>query len=52
MRTDLLEEKQNVAVSVARRSEAVHVYGVDLMSTGDLLSYFSGAAKEYRGSQG
>lgn len=26
---------------VPRRPDAVHVYGVDLMSTGDLLKYFA-----------
>ena len=38
----MLEEKKNVAKSVARRPEALHIYGVDLLSTSELLSYFSG----------
>lgn len=28
-------------MDVPRRHEAVHVYGVDLLSTGDLLKYFA-----------
>ena len=37
---DLFESRKDVSVNVARRPEAIHVYGVDLMSTKDLLNYF------------
>jgi hypothetical protein len=30
---DLLEQKREVAPEVARRREAVHLYGVDLLNT-------------------
>ena len=36
-----------------RRPDAVHVYGVDLMSTGDLLKYFADyGARCWQGSHG
>ena len=38
---DLFEARRDPSVAVARRPEAIHVYGVDLMSTGDILKYFA-----------
>ncbi len=43
---DLFEARRDPGTMVPRRPEAVHVYGVDLMSTGDLLKYFA----DYGGS--
>ena len=40
-RADLLEERKNVAPTVPRRDEAIHIYGVDVLSTGDVLKYFA-----------
>ena len=37
---DLFEARRDPSVAVPRRPEAVHVYGVDLLSTKDILSYF------------
>jgi Nuclear cap-binding protein subunit 3 len=37
---DLLEEKKEVPMHVPRRPEAVYLYGVDVMSSRDCLSYF------------
>ena len=28
-------------MAAARRPEALHIYGVDLLSTGDILKYFA-----------
>lgn len=43
MDVDLLEERRPLPPpgAVARRPEAVYVYGVDVLSTSDLLRYFS-----------
>lgn len=41
MEVDLLEERRPLPGAVARRPEAVHVYGVDVLSTPDILRYFS-----------
>ncbi|PRW58378.1 splicing RNP complex component [Chlorella sorokiniana] len=41
MDVDLFEARRDPGAMVPRRPEAVHVYGVDLMSTGDLLKYFA-----------
>lgn len=38
---DLFEARKDASAAVPRRPEAVHVYGVDLMSTADLLKYFT-----------
>lgn len=38
---DLFEARRDPGAMVPRRPDAVHVYGVDLMSTGDLLKYFA-----------
>ena len=37
---DLFEERHDAARAVERRLEAIHLYGVDLMSTRDCLAYF------------
>ena len=39
---DLLEEKKSAPAFVQRRPDAVHVYGVDVMSSANLLRYFGG----------
>lgn len=43
MEVDLLEERRPLPPpgAVARRPEAIHVYGVDVLSTSDILRYFS-----------
>ena len=40
MDVDLYEERKDVAADVERRLDVVHIYGVDLMSTKDILNYF------------
>jgi hypothetical protein len=37
-----LEEKKSAPAFLQRRPDAVHVYGVDLMSSANLLEYFTG----------
>ncbi|GFH14284.1 uncharacterized protein HaLaN_10311, partial [Haematococcus lacustris] len=37
---DLFESRQEVAADEPRRKDAVYLYGVDTMSTGDCLNYF------------
>ena len=37
---DLLEERKDTAPEVARRPDAIHLYGVDLLSSSDCLAYF------------
>ncbi|KAK9807015.1 hypothetical protein WJX72_010790 [[Myrmecia] bisecta] len=44
---DLLEKRQDVDLEVERRPEAIHMYGVDLMSTGDCLKYFGDYGPTY-----
>ena len=39
--SDVLEERKEHGWDIPRRPEAVHLYGVDCMSTADCLSYFS-----------
>ena len=41
---DLLEEKKSAPAFLQRRADAVHVYGVDLMSSANLLEYFTGTS--------
>ena len=43
MEVDLLEERRPLPPpgSVARRPEAIHVYGVDVLSTSEILRYFT-----------
>ncbi|KAL4430928.1 hypothetical protein ABPG75_006184 [Micractinium tetrahymenae] len=41
MDVDLFEARRDPSTAVPRRPEAVHIYGVDLMSTGDILKYFA-----------
>lgn len=38
---DVLEERKEHGWDIPRRPEAIHLYGVDCMSTADCLSYFS-----------
>ena len=38
--TDLLEERKEHGAAVTRRPDAVHLYGVDKMSTKEVLQYF------------
>lgn len=40
MDVDLFEQRRDPDTSVERRTDTVHLYGVDLMSTGDCLKYF------------
>lgn len=40
MEMDLFEERREAAPDAERRPEAIYVYGVDVMSTKDLLTYF------------
>ena len=40
MEMDLFEARREAAPDVERRPEAVHVYGIDVLSTADLFSYF------------
>ena len=46
MDVDLLEARTEVSPVVDRRPDTIHVYGVDLMSTKDVLGYF----REYKPS--
>ncbi|KAL4426356.1 hypothetical protein ABPG77_004650 [Micractinium sp. CCAP 211/92] len=41
MDVDLFEARRDPSAAVPRRPEAVHIYGVDLLSTGDILKYFA-----------
>jgi len=45
--TDILEARPDVDPSVPRRWDAVHVYGVDRMSTQDIMEYFQGYAPRF-----
>jgi hypothetical protein len=38
---DVLEERKEHAWDIPRRPEAIHLYGVDCMSTAECLNYFS-----------
>ena len=38
---DLLAARRDAAPAVPRRPDAVHLYGVDLLSTADCMAYFS-----------
>ena len=44
---DLFEERKEAPMEAARRPEAVHIYGVDLLSTRDLLQYFGDYGPKY-----
>ena len=37
---DLLEERKDPEAAVPRRPEAIHLYGVDVLSTAECLAYF------------
>lgn len=47
MDVDLYEERREAPTDVMRRLNAVHVYGVDLLSTGDVLKYFADYGPTY-----
>ncbi|GAX84599.1 hypothetical protein CEUSTIGMA_g12020.t1 [Chlamydomonas eustigma] len=47
MDMDLFEERLDVDPSIERRPDAVYLYGVDVMSTKDVLSYFSDYGPSY-----
>lgn len=38
--TDLYEERADAPPDTPRRPDAIYLYGVDVMSTGDIKSYF------------
>lgn len=44
---DLLEQRRDAPAEAARRPEAVHVYGVDVLSSADLLRYFGDYGPTY-----
>lgn len=37
---DILEDRKNHSADVQRRPDAIHMYGVDRMSTAECLQYF------------
>ncbi len=39
--TDVLEGRKDVPLDVERRLDTLHLFGVDVMSTGDVLRYFT-----------
>ncbi|KAI3433577.1 hypothetical protein D9Q98_003388 [Chlorella vulgaris] len=41
MDVDLFEARKDPSMEVPRRHEALHIYGVDLLSTSDLLKHFA-----------
>jgi hypothetical protein len=47
MDVDLFESRKEAPPEVPRRPEAVHIYGVDLMSTSDVLKYFTDYGPTY-----
>ncbi|EFN59407.1 hypothetical protein CHLNCDRAFT_137920 [Chlorella variabilis] len=47
MDVDLFESRRDPGVAAARRPEALHIYGVDLLSTGDILKYFADYGPKY-----
>ena len=47
MDVDLFETRKEAPPEVPRRPEAVHIYGVDLMSTSDVLKYFKDYGPTY-----
>lgn len=47
MDVDLYEERKEVGADVDRRLEVVHIYGVDLLSTKDILNYFGDYGAKY-----
>lgn len=47
MDVDLYEERKDAPVEVERRPNAIHVYGVDLLSTSDILKYFADYGPTY-----
>ena len=44
---DLFEARRDAPLDVERVMEVVHLYGVDVMSTGDVFAYFSDYAPVY-----
>jgi hypothetical protein len=47
MDVDLFEERKEAPADVERRLEVVHIYGVDLLSTKDILNYFGDYGPKY-----
>ena len=47
MCADLFEERKDAPAEVERRRNAVHIYGVDMLSTKDLLMYFADYGPKY-----
>lgn len=45
--TDLFEERADVPPDAPRRPDAVYLYGVDVLSTRDVLSYFGDFAPTF-----
>mmetsp|Transcript_5711 Transcript_5711/g.14851 ORF Transcript_5711/g.14851 Transcript_5711/m.14851 type:complete len:384 (-) Transcript_5711:289-1440(-) len=44
---DLLETRKDVDTSVVRRPDAIHVYGIDVLSTSDIRLYFKEFYPQY-----
>jgi hypothetical protein len=44
---DLFEERRDAPADLPRREVALYVYGVDVMSTNDLLQYFEAYAPTF-----
>lgn len=44
---DVHEERKDVSLTAERRPEAIHLYGVDLMSTNDIMQYFADYLPSY-----
>ena len=47
MDVDLFEDRKEAPVEAERRLEVVHIYGVDLLSTKDILNYFADYGPKY-----
>lgn len=47
MDVDLFEDRKEAPVEAERRLDVVHIYGVDLLSTKDILSYFGDYGPKY-----
>lgn len=41
MEVDLFEQRKDPGPDIQRRLDAIHVYGIDLLSTSDILRYFT-----------
>eukprot|EP00798_Chlamydomonas_sp_ICE-L_P003692 gene3692-13760_t len=47
MDMDLFEDRREVPLEIVRREEAIHIYGVDVMSTSEVLRYFTDYGPTY-----